>query len=209
MQHLGRGDGVSQHFCRAADLDLHHTPGKTPIVGRRFRKEYFEELIDPCPRAWRACNQQRPLAACKKLSVEQEERKRTEMVPVQMRKQDAVDTVGVEAVRLERDQRRGAEVDQKRPFGGFEKEAGIEPATGAEGITRSHDGQAHGQADALGRTAISACQRVRCLYSSGTASVAGFMKSMATRPVMSATVNASPAMNGRSFNSSFSKATNS
>src|SRR5258708_12764650 len=121
------------------------------------------------------------------------------MVPVQMRKQDAVDTVGVEAVRLERDQRRGAEVDQKRPFGGFEKEAGIEPATGAEGITRSHDGQAHGQADALGRTAISACQRVRCLYSSGTATFPGFMQSMSTRPLISATLNPSPALNHPPF----------
>src|SRR5262249_62093486 len=78
------------------------------------------------------------------------------------------------------------------------EEAGVEPASRAEGIARSNDRQPHGQADALGRRATSACQRLRFLKSSGTASSAGFMKSTATRPVMSATVNASPAMNERS-----------
>jgi len=53
--------------------------------------------------------------------------------------------------------------------------------------SRSPD-QTHDQADALGRAEISACQRLRCLSSSGTASFAGFMKSTAMRPVMSATV---------------------
>src|SRR5215510_3551688 len=111
MQHLGRGDGVSQHLRRTADLELHHTPGKSPLISRRSREEYFEQLIEACSRAGGASNQQRPLAACKELSVQQEERKRAEMIPVQMRQQDAVDTVGVETMRLERDQRRGAEVD--------------------------------------------------------------------------------------------------
>src|SRR4029077_12593367 len=45
----------------------------------------------------------------------------------------------------------------------FEKEAGVESAARAEGITRSNDRQPHGQADALGRTAMSACQRLRFL----------------------------------------------
>src|SRR5262249_16019470 len=131
------------------------------------------------------------------------------MIAMQMRKDDAVDAIGIKSARLQRHERGGAEVDEQRALAGFEKKAGIEPAAGAEGIATSDDGQAHGQADALGRAAISACQRLRCLRSSGTASFAGFMKSTATRPVMSATVNASPATNRRSLSSSSSNAMNS
>ena len=62
------------------------------------------------------------------------------MVAVQMREDDGVDAVGIEAVRLERDQRRRAAIDQQRAFGGLEEETGIESAAGAEGIARSDDG---------------------------------------------------------------------
>src|SRR5262249_58075233 len=99
-----------------------------------------------------------------------------------------------QAARVECGEACSSAVDEQRAFCRFEPEAGVESAAGAEGITRSNDRQAHGQADALGRTAMSACQRLRFLSSSGTASFAGFMKSTATRPVISATVNASPAM---------------
>ena len=52
----------------------------------------------------------------------------------------------------------------------------------------------------------SACQRLRLVSSSGTASFAGFMKSTATRPVISAIEKASPATNARCFNSRIEQA---
>ena len=131
------------------------------------------------------------------------------MVAMQMRNHDAVDAIGIEAMRLERDQRRGSAIDKERAFRGLDEKTRVEPAPGAESIPRSYDRQAHAQADALGRAETSACQRLRLVSSSGTASFAGFMKSTATRPVMSATEKASPAINGRCFNSASSKATNS
>src|SRR5262249_27449470 len=209
VHHLGGGDAMPQHLGRASDLDLHHVPGKPPLVRAGPRKEHFERLIEPCACAGRSCDQQRSLALRKELGVQQEEGERAEMVAVQMRKHDAVDPVRIETARLERDERCRPAVDEQRAFRRFEVETGVEPAAGAEGITRSDDRQAHGQADALGRTAMSACQRLRFLNSSGTASFAGFMKSTATKPVMSATVNASPARNGRSRSSLSSKAMNS
>src|SRR6185369_17108256 len=131
------------------------------------------------------------------------------MVAMQMRKHDAVDTIGIEAMRFQRDQRRGSAINQERALRRFEEETRVEPAAGAEGIARSYDGQTHAQADALGRAETSACQRLRLVSSSGTASLAGFMKSMATRPVISATENVSPATKGRCFNSASSRVMNS
>jgi hypothetical protein len=105
MQHLGGGDKMPQHFGRASDLDLHHFPGKSPLVRAGSRKEQFERLIEPCARTGRSRDQQRPLASGEELGVQQEEGERAEMVPVQMREQDAVDRVRIDTARLERDQR--------------------------------------------------------------------------------------------------------
>src|SRR5262249_22708140 len=124
-----------------------------------------------------------PPAPRQELGIQQEKWQRAEMIAMQMRKDDAVDAIGIKSARLQRHERGGAEVDEQRALPRFEKKAGVEPATGAESIATSDDAQAHGQADALGRAAISACQRLRCLRSSGTASLAGFMKSTATSPV--------------------------
>src|SRR5262249_59554995 len=71
------------------------------------------------------------------------------MIAVQMRKHDAVDLVRIETLRLEGDERRCPATDEQLAFRCFEKEAGVEPAAGAEGITRSNDRQPHGQADAV------------------------------------------------------------
>ena len=70
----------------------------------------------------------------------------------------------------------------------LDHEAGVEPAAGAERVAAADDGQPHRQAFALGRAETSSCQRLRLVRSSGTASLAGFMKSTAIIPVMSATL---------------------
>src|SRR6185503_20268323 len=108
-----------------------------------------------------------------------------------------VDAIGIEAMRLERNQRRRTAIDQERALRRFDEKTCVEPAAGAEGIARSYDRQAHAQADALGRAETAACQRLRLVNPSGTASFAGFMKSTATSPVISAIENASPATNVR------------
>src|SRR5262249_2830740 len=99
--------------------------------------------------ARRPCDHQRALAPRKELGVHQEEGERAEMVAVQMREHDAVDLVRIETLRLEGDKRGRPAIDEQLAFRCFEKEAGVEPAAGAEGITRSDDRQAHGQADAV------------------------------------------------------------
>src|SRR5262245_47428936 len=104
-------------------------------------------------------------------------------------------------MRLQRHQRRRPAIDQQGGLGGLQKETGVEPAAGAEGIAGTDDRQAHAQADALGRAETSACQRLRLTSSSGTASFAGFIKSTETSPVMSATVKISPVTKRRSFSS--------
>ena len=93
---------MPQHLGRAGDLDLHHVPGKPPLVRAGSRKEHFERLS---ARARRPCDQQRSLAPRKELGVQQEKGKRAEMVAVQVREHDAVDPVRIKAARLERNER--------------------------------------------------------------------------------------------------------
>src|SRR5690242_8156665 len=104
-----------------------------------------------------------------------------------MRQDDRVDTSEFKLARLEGDRRGGSTIDHQGRRSGLQPEAGVEAAAGAEGIAATNDRQAHRQAPALGRLATSACQRRTLAQPSGTASLAGFMKSMATMPVMSAT----------------------
>src|SRR5262249_35037032 len=193
------GDGMSEHVGRPAELDLHDAPMKLPLVGARSRKEYLERRVETRACARRPGDQERPLAAAEELRVEQEEGNGAEMIAVQMRQHDATDAVGVDAVCVQRDQRGGAAIHEQPRLGGLEQETGIESAAGAEGIARSYDREPHRQAEALGRADTAACQRLRLPSPSGTASLAGFMKSTATRPVISATQDASPAMNPPSF----------
>src|SRR5262249_3011040 len=112
-----------------------------------------------------------------------------EMIAMQMTEHDRVDGTGVDAACAQRHQRRGTEIDEHGPAAGPDHEAGVETAAGAERVAAADDGQPHRlQAFALGRAATWACQRRTLTSSSGTARWAGFMKSTATRPVMSATV---------------------
>ena len=57
------------------------------------------------------------------------------MVAVQMREHDPIDAIGIEAVRLERDQRGGTAIDQERALRRLDEKTRVEPAAGAEGIS--------------------------------------------------------------------------
>ena len=126
---------MPQHLGLPAHLDLHHLPRKAPLVRGGARKEYLERRIQPCTRARRPRDQERPLALGKELGIEQEERKCAEMVAVQMREHDPIDAIGIEAVRLERDQRGGTAIDQERALRRLDEKTRVEPAAGAEGIS--------------------------------------------------------------------------
>src|SRR5262245_38545960 len=209
MDHFGGAHRVPQDLGIAIERDLDDFPRKSPFRLGRMRKEYLERLVDPCARARRACDQQRLLTARQELCIKQQERQGAEMVTVQMRQHDSVDTIGVELTRLECDQRGRTAIEQQSGLRSLDEQTGIESAAGAERIARSDDGHAHAHADALGRAETSACHRLRFCSSSGTGSFAGFMKSTEMRPVMSATVNVSPATYRRSFSSRSSRVMNS
>src|SRR6516162_6295548 len=144
MHNFDGAHRVTQKLARASRFKLHHLPGKPPFIETRQGKEHFQQLVEPQPRPRRARDQERSLAPGKKLSIEQQEWKPTEMVAMQVRKQDAVDAIDVDRARLERDQGGGAEIDQQRAFGRFQEEAGVEPASRAERIPASDNSQAHG-----------------------------------------------------------------
>ena len=153
-------------------------PGKNTSIAASMRAR----------EAGRPGDGERTFAPRHELRVEQQERQRAEMVAVQVRQDDAVDLAVVEPARLERHHRGRAAIDQQGRLRGLEPEAGVEAAAGTEGVAGADDGETHAQAPALGRADTAACQRRTCAHASGTASFAGFMKSMAIMPVMSATL---------------------
>ena len=136
---------MAEHVCRNAHRDLFDPPGKAPFRAGRFGKEHFQRRIEPRPRPRRTGDQQRLFPAGEKLRVEQEERQPAEMIAVQMREDDRVDAVGIDALPFQRRHGRGAAVDQQRALGGLQEEAGIEPATRAEGVAGTCDGQFHSE----------------------------------------------------------------
>ncbi len=120
------------------------------------------------------------------MPVHHQEDYTAEMIAVQMAEQDAVDRIGIDALGLEGRERGGAAIEQQVTPQRLDAEAGIEAAAGTERVARADNGDFH--ALALGRAVTCACQRRRLANSSGTSSFAGFMKSTATSPVMSATL---------------------
>ena len=118
---------MPHHIGLLAHLDLQHLPRKSPFVGGGPGKENFEQRIEPRARSRRSRDQKRTLTLRKELGVEQEERECAEMVAVQMRKHDAVDVIGIEAMRLERNQRRGSAIDKKRAFRRLDEKTRVEP----------------------------------------------------------------------------------
>src|SRR3954470_9128975 len=199
MHHLGGQHIVSEQFDRAAGLDLHDLERKPPLIGGSLRKEHFHRCFEPRARRGRAGDQQRTRALLQELLVDQQEPQAAEMITMQVRQDYGVDAAELEAATLERHWRGGTAIEHQGRLAGLYPEAGIEPPSGAEGIAGANNRQSHGQALALGRVETAACQRRTLVQVSGTVSLAGFKKSTATRPVISATLYPSPAANGRSL----------
>src|SRR5215208_7914170 len=101
MYHFRARYRVAQHIGRSADLDLHHVPRKSPFIARRTRKQSLKRNIKPRAGSRRPGNQQWAFARSEELRVEQEEWQAAEMVAMEMRQHDAVDTGVIETVRLE------------------------------------------------------------------------------------------------------------
>src|SRR4051794_1726445 len=111
------------------------------------------------------------------------------MVAVQVRQRDDIDRVRINPEPLQRHERSGPEIQRKPGATAVDQEAGVVAPARAERVPASDDRQAHGQPLALGRAASVSCQRRTLASSGGTESLAGFMKSIPTRHVMSATEN--------------------
>jgi hypothetical protein len=149
-------------------------------------------------RARWARDYERVFTARNKLKVEQNKRESTEMVPVQMRQKDRVYVTEFEAALPPSCERACAEIDNQRASAAIESKASMRATARVEGIARSDKGYAHRGSNlyafALERVETSPYQRVTFFKSSDRGIRAGRMKSQATRPVMSAIVNVSPAM---------------
>jgi hypothetical protein len=92
---------MAQKLARYSYREFHHGPGKPPFVEGGQRKEHLTRLVEPRPRSRWSGNHERPLASGEKLSIEQQEGEPAEMVPMQVREQDAVDLVRINVVCLE------------------------------------------------------------------------------------------------------------
>src|SRR5262245_58541354 len=110
------------------------------------------------------------------------------MIAVQVRQDHGIDAAKLKPTALERHRRGRTTVEHQGRLPGLHPEAGVETASGAEGVAGANDRQSHGQALALGRAETAACQCRTLARVSGTVSLAGLRKSIATRPVISATV---------------------
>src|SRR6202051_961213 len=95
------------------------------------------------------------------LRVDEQERQSTEVSAMQVRKYDAVEVIGIEAARFERDQRRCPTIDQYCRLRGFHAETSVEPTAGAEGVTRSENSEPHAQLNVLGRLILPLMRRLR------------------------------------------------
>ena len=163
--------------------------GKRHLLDSARGKNTLERRVEPRARAGRTGDGERALAPRQELRVEQQERQRAEMVAVQMREDDAVDVAVVEPVRLERHQRR---TPRNRPAS-----VAFAVSSQKQVLKRPPEPKASPQPTMVSRmlrhprSAAPTPRRASGAHwrsASGTASLAGFMKSMAIRPVMSATV---------------------
>src|SRR5262245_6081927 len=188
MHHLRGQHIVSEQLDRAAGLDLHELEWKAPLIGGGLRKEHFQRGFEPDARRRRTNNQKWARALLQELLLEQQEPHAAEMIAMQVRQDDSVDTAELEPTGLERHRRGRTAIEHQGRLAGLHPETGIEPSSGAEGIAGTNNCQSHDQALALGRAETAVCQRRTLTQVSGTVSLAGFMKSTATRPVISATV---------------------
>ena len=61
------------------------------------------------------------------------------MIAVQMREDDGIDAVRIDALPFQRRQCRRATIDQQRSLRRLQEKTGVEPSPGAEGVTRTYD----------------------------------------------------------------------
>src|SRR5713101_7473003 len=186
VHHFHGVDRESEKFGRRAGNDLDDPPWISPGNRGRSRKEDFERGVETLARPRRSRDEERTRTAAQEMAVHHQENDTAEMVAMQMAEQDALDSIGIDTSCLKGRERGGAAIEQQITSQCLDAEAGIEAAAGTERVARADDGYFH--ALALGRAVTCACQRRTLANSSGSSSFAGFMKSIATRPVMSATL---------------------
>src|SRR4029077_2144420 len=78
------------------------------------------------------------------LGVEDQERQAAEVIAVKVAQEYNPHLSRVHAVALHADQRRGAAVDEHGRLGAREVQAGLQPATSAEGVARAHEAEGDG-----------------------------------------------------------------
>ena len=135
-----------------------------------------------------AGDRQRPCPVRYEMRVQDEKGKPAEMIAVQMRQDDGIDRVGIDAEGIDADHRAGAEIDEIARVFRLQMEARIATPAAAEGVAAADYGEFQAHAPALGRRDTSAYQRSTLAQLSGTPSRTGRMKSIATSAVISATV---------------------
>src|SRR5262249_35660112 len=105
--------------------------GQRPFAREGCRKRAFV----PGLQTRRSGDRQRPRALGDQLRVKHEERDAAKMVGVEMREQDEIDAGAVDREPLQRDQRRGAAVNQKGGSFGGHMEARIEAPARPERVS--------------------------------------------------------------------------
>ena len=111
---------------------------EAPSGARRAREEDLHRLGYASAEPGRTGHQE-ITRTTGKLPIENEERKSTEMVAVEMADEDCIDLVGVDTRSLERDERRGTEVYDARITIRFREDARLEATAAAEGVAASKE----------------------------------------------------------------------
>ena len=112
-----------------------------------------KQPLVPAGQARRPGDGQRFRSLRNELRVEHKKRNAGEMVAMEMREQDELDGIAVDAALLERHQRGGAAIDQGIGVRAVEMEAGIEPSAGPEGVARADELQPHVNSNGSGHRA--------------------------------------------------------
>ena len=122
--------------------------------GTFARKRRCEGALVPGRKTRRSDNRERPRALGDQLRIEHVERNAAKMVGMEMREQDEVDRVAVDAKPLHRDERRGAAINQKTDSVRGHVKARIESAARSERIPRAHKSNTQPGPPALGATTL-------------------------------------------------------
>lgn len=125
------------------DLVLLDPELEAPRLGGRPWKQTFHGGGQALFRRSRSGDEQRLVALADVIGVQKEERQTAEMVAVQVRQQNAVDAVGIDAESIDGNHRRRAAVDQKPSVRGSDHETGIEPPAGPERVAATEKPHFH------------------------------------------------------------------